>query len=103
MLRKPPREGSHPGTMLVMGALIVFISILALLALLEATVSDRLYGHGSAPTGFWWGLLTLLGSCLALGLAWTITGIRGTFLPTSFLYRLTDLPGLWDRLSRSRR
>jgi hypothetical protein len=87
--------------MLVMGVLLVFISTIALLALVEATASDRLYGH--APTGFWWGLLTLLGSCLALGLAWTITGIRGTCLPTSFLYRLTDLPGLLDRLSRSRR
>ena len=103
MRRKPRREGSHPGTLLIMGVLIIFISTIALLALLVATASDRLYGHGAAPTGFWWGLLTLLGSCFVLGLAWTITGIRGTFLPTSFLYRLTDLPGLWDRLSGSRR
>jgi hypothetical protein len=88
---------------LIMGVLIVVIATIALLALLEATASDRLYGHGAAPNGFWWGLLTLLGSCLALGLAWTITGIRGTCLPTSFLYRLTDVPGLLDRLSRNRR
>ena len=103
MRRKPRREGSHPGTMLVMGLVILLISTIALLGLLAATASNRLYGHGAAPTGFWWGLLTLLTSCFALGLAWTIIGVRGTFLPTSFLYRLTDLPGLLDRLSRSRR
>ena len=103
MPRKPPKERSHPGTNLVMGVIIILISTIALLALAEATESNGAYGHSSAPAGFWWGLLTLLVSCLTLGLVWTITGIRGTFLPTSFLYRLTDLPALFDRLSRTRR
>jgi hypothetical protein len=49
-----------------------------------------------------WGLVALLGSCLGLGAVWTVWGIRGTFLPTSLLYRLTDLPGLLERLTGTR-
>jgi hypothetical protein len=85
-----------------MGAFISFVSSVALIGLVYGTAAERLYGRGTTPSGFWWGLVVLLGICLAVGATWTIVGIRGTFLPTSFLYRLTDLPGLWERLTRTR-
>jgi hypothetical protein len=102
MRSKGHKEGSHPGTQLIMGVFVVVISTIALAGLLHGAAADGLAGGSSTPSGFWWGLILLLGSCLAVGLVWTITGIRGTFLPTSFLYRLTDLPGLLERLTRGR-
>lgn len=102
MARKSFDDGSHPTTKMVMGVFIIFISSIALAGLLHSAGNDGLSAQGATPSGLLWSLTALLGSCLAIGLVWTLKGIRETFLPTSLLYRLTDLPGLLDRLTGSR-
>lgn len=92
-------EGSVPSTQLVVGPVIIALSSVALFGVFRG--QGQFFG-GTTPSGFWWGLLALLGGCLSLGLVWTVIGIQGCLPPTSFIYRMTDLPGLWDRLTRSR-
>jgi hypothetical protein len=102
MARRSFDDGSHPATRLVVGVFITFVSSVALIGLLHGGGTVGLDPRTTAPSGLFWGLVALLGSCLGLGAVWTVWGIRGTFLPTSLLYRLTDLPGLLERLTGTR-
>jgi hypothetical protein len=91
-------DKSQPTTKLLTGMLILLMAVGGLVGLI-CSASDSIT-PGATPSGLWWGPVALFGAFLLTGVVWVVTGIRALFLPTSLIYRMTDLPSWFERFPR---